>query len=78
MASSVSSVPRHPTSRWRAAPGCPEHLRYTLEKAVNAYPPQWLEEPVTGEVFDSLEECQSRLVAYSLSQEFNIVKTHSS
>src|SRR5260370_38654014 len=64
-------------SSWRASPGCPEHVRFVLEKAVNALPPEWLTEPVDGEVFTSIEECQQRLNAFSLSQGFDIVKTHS-
>ena len=63
---------------WRAPPECPEHVRYIVEKAVNAYPPEWLKTPATGEVFRSIEECQNRLVAFSLSQGFNVVKTNSS
>ena len=63
--------------RWRAPPGCPEHIRFVLEKAVNTYPSEWLEKPILGEVFSSLEECQNRLIAYSLSQEFDIVISHS-
>ena len=39
------------SSRWGAAVGCPEHLRDTLEKVVNSYPPECLEEPVTSEVY---------------------------
>jgi len=65
------------TAGWRAPPGCPEHVRYTLERAVNAYPAEWLEEPISGEVFDSVNECQERLVAYSLSQGFDIIVTNS-
>ena len=65
------------TTGWRAPPGCPEHVRYTLERAVNAYLVEWLKEPISGEVFDSIDECQERLVAYSLSQGFDIIITNS-
>lgn len=64
-------------SGWRAPPGCPEHIRFVLEKTVNDFPPEWLEEPETGEVYSSEEEANDRLVAYSLSQGFDIVVTHS-
>lgn len=62
---------------WRAHPDCPEHLRYILEKTVNAYPIEWLDEPATGEVFISVDECKRRLIAYSLSQGFDIVISRS-
>ena len=62
---------------WRAPPGCPEALRFIVEKAVNRYPAEYLDSPVTGEVFSSIDDCQTRLIAYSLSQGFDIVKTHS-
>ena len=61
------------SSRWRAAAGCPEHLRDTLEKVVNSFPPEWLEEPVTDEVYTSMEEAHDRLVAFSLSQGFDVI-----
>ena len=64
--------------RWRAAPGCPQHLRYTLEKAVNAHPPEWLREPQDGEIFNSIEECERRLVVFSLSQGFDVIKKNTS
>ena len=70
-----SPLPTQP--RWRAAHGCPDHLRYTIEKTVNGFPPAWLEEPVTGEVFESMELGQERLVAYSFSQGFDVVVVHS-
>jgi len=66
------------SSAWRAPSGCPEGLRYTLEKAVNAYPPEWLQEPTTGEIFSSMDEAHSRLIAFSLSQGFDVVISHSS
>ena len=74
MASSTSSAA---TAAWQAPSGCPDHIRYVLEKAVNSYPPIWLEEPSTGEVFSSIEECQNRLIAFSLSQGFDIVVLNS-
>lgn len=64
-------------SAWRAHPDCPEHLRYILEKTVNAFPTVWIEEPVTGEVFSSIDACRRRLTAYSLSQGFDVVISQS-
>lgn len=64
-------------SLWRAASDCPESLRFTLEKVVNAYPPEWLQTPTTGEIFKDMDEAYSRLIAYSLSQGFDVVKSHS-
>jgi hypothetical protein len=62
---------------WRARSDCPEHLRDTLEKAVNAYPPEWLQEPTTGEIYSNMNEAHSRLIAFSLSQGFDVVIAHS-
>src|ERR1700761_4249100 len=61
------------TPRWRAPVGCPAHLRTVVERVVNSYPPEWLEEPVTGEIYTSMEEAHDRLVAFSLSQGFDIM-----
>lgn len=61
---------------WRAGPGCPDGLRNLIEKTVNAYPPRWIDEPRDGEVFESIDECHRRLIAYSFSQGFDVVKTH--
>lgn len=63
------------STAWRAPPGCPRHLISALERAVNAHPPAYLLAPVSGEVFASPEEGESRLAAYSLSHGFDIVKT---
>ena len=60
---------------WRAPGGCPRHLRDPLERAVNAYPVAFLSLPTSGEIFESIEECERRLIAYSLSQGFDIVRT---
>lgn len=69
------SSPEAPT--WRAHANCPENVRYIVERIVNAFPPEWLEEPATGEVFSGVEECERRLNAYALSQGFMVVKSHS-
>jgi hypothetical protein len=65
------------SSRWRAAAGCPEHLRDTLEKVVNSFPPEWLEAPATGEIYESMEEANGRLNSFSLSQGFDVVISRS-
>ena len=59
---------------WRAHPDCPAHLVATLERAVNALPPEWLEPPVTGETFKSFEECERRLRGFALAEGFDIVQ----
>ena len=64
-------------SPWSVHLDCPEHLRDILEKVVNEYSPEWLQQPATGEVFSSMDEAHSRLVAFSLSQGFNVVCPHS-
>ena len=63
---------------WTAPPGCPDHVRYIVEKTVNAYPTKWLKEPSSGEVFSSIKECHNRLIAFSLSQGFDVVVSRSS
>jgi hypothetical protein len=63
--------------RWRAHPDCPDSLRYLIEKTVHAYPSGWIEEPQSGEIFTSIDECHKRLIAYSFSQGFDIVTTNS-
>src|ERR1700742_5110951 len=62
---------------WRAHPDVPDRVRYTLEKVGNAFPRTWLRERVTGEIFQALEECERRLVAFSLSQGFDVVTGNS-
>jgi len=41
---------------------------------VNALPPVWLFQPVTGEVFDSIEYCKCRLQGYVLAEGFDVVQ----
>ena len=33
--------------------------------------------PITGEVFNSIDDCETRLIAYSLVQGFDVVRAHS-
>ncbi|KIW89890.1 uncharacterized protein Z519_09319 [Cladophialophora bantiana CBS 173.52] len=62
-------------SPWRARPGCPDHLRGPLEKAVNDLPVSFLVDPANKETYNTIEECYQRLVGYSLSQGFDIVRS---
>jgi hypothetical protein len=62
---------------WRANSALPIEVREVLEKAVHAYPPEWLDSPCDDEVFDELDDCERRLLAYSLAQGFDVVRTHS-
>jgi hypothetical protein len=53
-------LPRSHNMPWHAKPGCPEHHRSALERMVNALPSSYLLPPQTGEIFDSLDDCNSR------------------
>ena len=44
-----------------------------VEKVVNLYSSEKLEEPINSEVYTSMEEAHDRLVAFSLSQGFDVV-----
>jgi hypothetical protein len=66
------------TASWRASPALQPHIREALEKAVNGFPVDHLKAPAAGELFDSVDDCESRLVAFSLVQGFDIVKIKSS
>jgi len=61
----------HPSSQWYARPGCPKHRRPALECAVNALPVEWLDAPVSGEVFESIIECERRLRSHTLAEGFD-------
>jgi hypothetical protein len=63
---------------WRAHPGCPDHLRFVVEKAVNAMPAAFVIEPASGEVFKSLTDCETRLAGFAFAHGFDVVTTHSS
>ncbi len=63
---------------WRAHPGCPDHLKFVVEKAVNAIPPGYVVEPESGEVFKSLEDCETRLAGFAFANGFDVVTTRSS
>ena len=59
---------------WQAKPGCAEHHRAAVERIVNLLPPAWLFEPQSGELFDSLEQCNRRLRGYAFAEGFDIVR----
>jgi hypothetical protein len=59
---------------WKAKPGCPAHHRAAVERIVNSLPPSYLLPPRTGEVFDNLDDCQSRLRGFALAEGFDVVK----
>jgi hypothetical protein len=68
-------MPIQSTLAWHAKPRCPKHLVAVLERAVNALPSAWLLQPITGEVFDSIEYCKRRLQGYALAEGFDVVQT---
>jgi MULE transposase domain len=59
---------------WQAKPEYAEHHRAVIERMVNAFPPEWLLPPYTGEIFNSLEYYNRRLKAFSLAEGFDIVR----
>jgi hypothetical protein len=59
---------------WHAKPGCPAHHRAAVERIVNSLPLSYLSPPVSGEIFDSLDDCNSRLRGFALAEGFDIVK----
>jgi hypothetical protein len=60
---------------WTAHPACPPHHRPALERAVNACGPAWREAPATGEVFESVIQCERRLRCFSLVSGFDLVRS---
>src|SRR5436305_15217580 len=71
----ASEMSVQPPPAWRAKPGCPKYLVAVLERAVNALPPVWLLQLITGEVFDSIDHCNRRLQSYALAEGFEVVRT---
>jgi len=51
----------------------PAHQRSTFDRVVAALPNNFLNYPVTGEVFESKAECKARLQGFALSQGFAVV-----
>jgi len=56
----------------------PPHQRRTFDRAVAGLPTEFLNFPVTGEVFGSKAECKTRLQGFALSQGFAVVVGKSS
>ncbi len=65
-------------SLWTAHPDCPEHIKAELEARVRSFPPDFLELPIAGEVFENPDVCQERLQGWALSQGFAVVRTSGS
>jgi hypothetical protein len=59
---------------WQAKPGCPAHHRPAVERTVNALPSAYLLPPHSGEIFNSLEDCNRRLRGYAFAEGFDIVR----
>jgi hypothetical protein len=57
---------------YHAPSGCPEHLVGALERHVNALPVAQLSPPQTGEIFNSIRDCEQRLRGFSLAEGFDI------
>jgi hypothetical protein len=62
---------------------CPSPLpcpppRGEVEARVWAFPPEFLKEPVSGEVFDNLELCRERLQGFAFTEGFAIVQKNGS
>jgi hypothetical protein len=59
---------------WQVKPGCAEHHRAAVERAVNLLPLIWLLHLQTGEIFNDLDHCNRRLRGYALAEGFDIVR----
>jgi hypothetical protein len=59
---------------WSAKPGCAPHHRAAVERLVNSLPSSYLLPPISGELFDSLEDCNQRLRGFALAEGFDIVR----
>jgi len=57
-----------------ARPGCHEHLRVVLERAVKAAPAAWRVVPAIGEECSSKHEAEHRLRIWSLVEGFLLVR----
>jgi hypothetical protein len=58
---------------WFAKPGCPQHHRQALERAVNAMPAEWRGPTKTGDIFEDIVICQRRLQGFSFVEGFAVV-----
>jgi hypothetical protein len=59
---------------WHAKSGCPKHHRAAVERMVNALPTSVLLPPASGEIFDNLDNCITRLCGFSLAKSFDVIK----
>jgi hypothetical protein len=59
---------------WQAKPGCPAHYRPAVERTVNTLPSVYLLPPHSGEIFNSLEDCNRRLRGYAFAEGFDIMR----
>ncbi len=71
----MSSAVEYPV--WKAHASCPDNLRFIIEQTVNSYPREWLQAPVTGEIYASIDDCRDRINAYAFSQGFDAIILHS-
>ena len=62
------------TELFIAPPGCAPNFRAAYEKAVNAHPPAWRRELVSGEVFTDLAEVERRIRCRALVVGYDIVR----
>src|SRR5216683_2909079 len=63
---------------WTAKSSLDPSSRATLERAVNALPPDWLHPPQTGDVFNSIIDYEKRLRGFALAEGFDIVRLRGS
>ena len=59
---------------WQAKPRYIEHHHATIERLVNTLPLSYLLPPCLGELFNSLNNYNSRLRGYALTESFNIIR----
>jgi hypothetical protein len=58
---------------WQAKPGCPVHLRDTVERFVNDRDSAWRLSPARKEeIFDLFNQCQERLNVFAMIKSFAV------
>jgi hypothetical protein len=73
--SSAAYLPAYSSNMsWQAKSGCAKHHRAAVERIVNAFPPSYLLPPCSGEIFENLDECTSRLRGYSVAKGFDVIR----
>jgi len=63
------------TPMQRAANGYPTNLHPAIKRLVNSFPPAFLHNPITGEVFKSLSKAEQRLKTFTLVTGFDFVRS---